>query len=131
MKNYTFKVKMIVHNVDTDVHETILSIHMPLEAFFESVKQTPYLKDFLKNNPTSIITCSDYYYYDSNNNKIYNDKDLYFCDLKTFVNASSLKSVLIDDCCAGTLQEYPYPIDNNDVNDPADGLFDDVCEVIN
>lgn len=127
MKSYTFKVKFF--NTKTNVYETILSIHMPLEAFFESVKVTPHLKDFSEKNTDSIVTCSDYYFYTDTNDLLYNDHDLLYCNLSTLVNAQSFRHFLIDDDVKGTLPEYPIP--NEDVlSDPVDVFNDEVCEVL-
>lgn len=129
MKSYTFKVKHL--NTGTEQFETILAIHMPLEAFFESVKQTPYLKSFAEKNPQSIITCSDYYFYPDNSKyPQYLSDDLYYCKLSTLISASSLKSFLIDNDVVATLPEYPT-VSDAEFSDPADFLFNDVCEVVN
>lgn len=128
MKSYTFKVKTF--DEEADCYVSILSIHMPTEAFFESVKATPHLKAFSDKNPKSIVTCSDYFYYVDNDVKRYITEDLYFCDLSTMVNAKSFKEFLIDDNVAGTLPEYPIPKED-DASYPLDAKFDDVYEVVN
>lgn len=107
MKSYTFKIKQ--WNDDMKEYLTILALHMPFEAFYESVRNTSVLKEHLDKFDKNdfIVTCSDYFYYNGVNVKQYLSNDAFFAYLELFYVSKNIKDFLANDGCSGWLNEYP------------------------